>query len=226
MDAGEEPRVAVLVALEAELGPLAERVVGRRRVGGLELLELEGAGGLGCVACVGGIGKVRAARAATVLTSAAGPLRALLIVGVAGALVRRLAVGDLVHCTRAVQADLAVRSDRERRPEPQLLDAWRTVAPGPEGWFLTADRPVLSPWRRLRLARAFAGAAVADMETAAAAAVSDLAGVPWAALRAVSDGAGLTARLEFERNFPAQAGRAAATVPAVLARIAAGEGHS
>src|SRR6185503_13476825 len=122
-----------------------------------------------------------------------------------------LAPGALLHCTRAVQADLAVREGREVESSAELRRLWRAVAPGEEGWFVTADRPVLSPWRRLRLARAFAGPCVADMETAAAAAVASLAGTPWAALRGGA---------EFRRFFPAQAGRAAATVPELVRRIA------
>ena len=86
----------------------------------------------------------------------------------------------------------------------------------PAGWFLTADRPVLSLWRRLRLARAFAGPAVADMETAAVAAVASAAGVPWAALRAVTDGATGLGAASFQLHYPRQAGRAADTVPLLL----------
>ena len=93
---------------------------------------------------------------------------------------------------------------------------------GPEGWFLTADRPVINPWRRLRLARAFAGPCVADMETAAAAAVAARAGVPWAALRAVTDVPGWTGPVgsgSFRKHFPTQAGRAADSVPDLLAAL-------
>jgi nucleoside phosphorylase len=76
---------------------------------------------------------------------------------------------------------------------------------------------VLSWWRRLRLARAFAGPCVADMETAAAAAVAAAAGVPWAGLRAVTDRATIGAPAAFRLHFPAQAGRAADSLPALAA---------
>jgi adenosylhomocysteine nucleosidase len=213
-------RCGLLVALPRELGPLAAGARTLSAVRGFELLELavRDAAGAPLLAAVAGVGKVRAARAATLLIEA-GVERALLVVGVCGALRRRERVGDLVHCARAVQADLALRSEREREPDAQLAAAWREVAPGPSGWFLTADRPVLSPWRRLRLARAYLGACVADMETAAAAWVAAEAGVPWAALRAVSDDVGFGPAHGFARNFPAQAGRAAATVPALLERL-------
>jgi nucleoside phosphorylase len=151
----------------------------------------------------------------------AGATAGLLVVGVCGGLRQFLTPGSLVHCLTAVQADFAVRADREHASDPDLRAAWEAVAPGHTGWFLTADRPVLNLWRRLRLARAFTGPCVADMETAAAAAVASRSGIPWAALRAVTDrgtGAGLAS---FRAHFPVQAGRAADTVPALLARLSA-----
>ncbi|QDU67370.1 hypothetical protein [Engelhardtia mirabilis] len=212
---------ALLVALPQELGELGlgARVI-ERGPGAFELLELELTDHRGqpVLAAVGGVGKVRAARAASHLVRAGAG--SLLVVGVCGGLRRRERVGDLVHCERAVQADLAVRSDRERLADPVLLAAWRRAAAGHAGWFLTADRPVLSPWRRLRLARAYLGACVADMETAAAAWVADEAGLPWAALRAVSDDVGFGPAHGFRANFGAQAGRAASTVPNLLAELA------
>src|SRR5688572_6633667 len=179
----------VLCAMPEELGALRERAVGHRRTQGLELFELE-LGPERALACVGGVGKVMAARAAALLI-AEGARRRLLVVGVCGGLRRHLVPGTLVHCRTSFQVDLAVRAGRSVDADPRLLETWRSVAAGEVGWFLTADRPVLNPWRRLRLARAFAGSCVADMETAAAAAVARAAGVPWAALRSVTDGAGL-----------------------------------
>lgn len=214
--------VGVLAALPEELGPWRD---GARPIGqaqGLELLELEldlGRGAPRVLAAVAGVGKVRAARAATALI-AAGARGALLGIGVCGALRRAERVGDLLLCDRAVQADLAVRSDRERRADPELLAAWAAACgDARRATFLTADRPVLSPWRRLRLGRAFGGPCVAEMETAAMAWVADAAGVPWAALRAVSDDVGLGASHGFAANFAAQAGRAAGTLPALVARL-------
>jgi nucleoside phosphorylase len=157
---------------------------------------------------------VRAARAATLLVAEG--VGRLLVVGTCGGLRRHLGPGALVHCGRAAQADLAVREGREHEADPGLVEAWERVAPGARGWFLTADRPVTSAWRRRRLTRAFPGDCVADMETAAAAAVAAAAGVPWAALRAVTDRAGALTAASFRQHFPAQAGRAADTVPALL----------
>lgn len=204
---------AILCALPGELGDLRGRELSRETVGGDLLIELDLPGG--ATACVCGVGKVAAARGATRLIDRRSPAR-LLVIGVCGGLRRHLGPGTLVHCSVAAQADFAVREGRESRADPELLGAWRAQVPGPAGWFLTADRPVLSWWRRLRLARAFAGDCIADMETAAAAAVCEHAGVPWAALRAVSDRAGTGSALAFQRNYPRVAGLAAATVAPLL----------
>lgn len=204
----------VVCALPQELGARLGAAPVVAQVQGLALREAElGASRVRCA--VSGVGKVRAAHAASALL-AAGPLRGLLVVGVCGGLRAALVPGTLVHCTRAVQTDFALRGDREFAPDGRLLACWRAAAPGQAGWFLTADRPVLSLWRRLRLARAFLGPCVADMETAAVAAVAGRAGVPWAALRAVTDQATGVALASFRMHFASQAGRAADTLPAFL----------
>ena len=196
---GHPCAVGVLCALPRELGGFSERVARRRSVQGLDVGELE-VGGRRVLTAVAGIGKVRAARAAAILIGE-GAAR-LAVVGTCGGLRRSLRPGTMVHCRTAFQADFAVRDGRSFDSEPTWRAAWREHCPGPEGWFLTADRPVLSPWRRIRLARAFAGPCVADMETAAAASVADAAAVPWAALRIVTDRAGLAGSASFARNYP------------------------
>ena len=207
----------LVCALPEELGGLAQRASASHTLQGLEVLEVE-LGQQRLWACVGGVGKVRAAHAAA-LVLAQGVRRGLFVVGVCGGLRSSLGPGTLVHCERAVQTDLAVRADREVAADPELSSAWRQCVPGESGWFLTADRPVLSLWRRLRLARAFLGPCVADMEPAAIAAVCARAEVPWAALRAVTDratGAGLAS---FKLHFKSQAGRAADTIPSLLEHL-------
>ena len=206
-------RVGVLCALPKELGSLGDQIRDRRRCQGLELLQLD-LPGAEVVACVGGVGKVAAAQAASLLVGEG--LDHLLVVGTCGALRRGMEIGSLLHCKRTIQADLAVREGRELAAHEPLKSAWREVAPGPEGWLVTADRPVLSPWRRLRLARAFLGPCAADMETAAAARVAQRAGVPWAALRVVTDLAGPGTARSFAQNFPRLAGVPADSVSALL----------
>ncbi len=219
-ESGRAP-FGLLCALPEELGGLPDLARGRRMRQGVELLELEVAG-RAALACVSGVGKVMAARAASLLVSE-GAEGGLFVVGTCGGLRRFLQPGTFVHCTRAVQIDLAVREGREVDADAPWRQAWLEIAPGYEGWFLTADRPVLTPWRRLRLARAFAGPCVADMETAAAAIVAARAGVRWAALRAVTDLADPFRAGGFQRNFKAQAGRAADTWIALVEQLARAE---
>jgi nucleoside phosphorylase len=213
--------LGLLCALPEELGSLRDLARGRRIRHGLELLELEIAG-FPALACAAGVGKVMAARAASVLLSE-GAKSGLFVVGTCGGLRSFLRPGTFVHCTRAVQVDLAVREGREVDSYAPWRKAWLEIAPGHEGWFLTADRPVLTPWRRLRLARAFTGPCVAEMETAAAGAVAFRAGVRWAALRAVTDLADPFRAGGFRRNFGAQAGRAADTWITLVEKLAGAE---
>lgn len=208
----------LVCAMREELGGLAGAASRRVNHLGLEVLDLELPAGR-LFACVGGIGKVAAARAAASVISL-GAREGVLVVGVCGGLRSHLVPGTLVHCTTAVQTDFVRQEGRSTDAALHLRTAWRQVAEGTEGWFLTADRPVLNLWRRIRLARAFAGDCVADMETAAVAAVAAGAGVPWAGLRAVTDQATGLGAFSFKLHFASQAGRAADTVPALLAHLA------
>lgn len=217
MSASRSGPVGILCALPEELGSLREHARSTRTRAGLAILELE-IEGQPALACVSGVGKVMAARAASLLC-AEGVERALLVVGTCGGLRSGLGPGALVHCTTAAQVDLAHRHLREVQADARLRAAWQKVLPGEEGWFLTADRPVLSLWRRLRLARAFAGPCVAEMETAAAAAVAQSAGVPWAALRAVTDRASFGGGASFRLHFGSQAPRAADSIPSLLREL-------
>ena len=212
-------RPAVLCALPEELAPLTGFARRERVVAGLTLVELDLAGPEdGVLACVTGVGKVYAARAAAILCAEGAS--ALLVAGVCGGLSSGFEPGVLAHCTSAVQSDLWLRAGRSADADPTLFAAWSAVAAGRAARFLTADRAVFHPLRSLRLRRRHAGPCVADMETAAIGVVAASAGVPWAALRAVTDrpiwrnnGQG------FRAHFPVQAGRAAETIPALLARL-------
>lgn len=208
----QEPAFGVLAAIGGELGRLTELCTAPERVAGVRLSECVLEGGVRLKLCVSGVGKVRAAAGAAALIGA-GATRGILVVGLAGGLRRGMEPGDRVHCLTAVQADSALADDRAFEADRSLVDAWQRAAPGEAGWFLTADRPVLNPWRRARLARAFMGPCVADMETAAVAAVAHRAGVPWAAMRVVSDRAGFGAARSFRKHFQALAGLAADTLP-------------
>lgn len=186
--------IGVVAALRAELGWLAagpEWVAAR----GLTVRRSEMPDGRPpFVSTLSGVGKVRAARAASALVDLG--VSALLVVGTAGALDPSQGIGELYLASEAVQWDLAVKEGRMVGADPALSDGWAEAAPAARrAVFLTADRPALGRMeRRRRLGRARRGrvvapgaAAIADMETAAVAAVAEASGVPWAALRVVSD---------------------------------------
>ena len=211
--------VGLICALSAELGSwrgLGEVV---SSVGGIEVRRSEESGSA-VFTCVAGVGKVSAARGAEALIRA-GVKGALLVVGTCGSLSRSLGVGELVHCERALQADLGLEGGHQVSPDPALLAAWEAVVEGPRASYLTADRAVMSPWRRLRARRWCSGPCVAEMETAAVGAVSEAWGVPWAALRAVTDRAGWGSHKAFKKRYPVEAGRAADTVKGLLAQMRA-----
>ncbi|MEZ5977084.1 MAG: hypothetical protein R3F34_02565 [Planctomycetota bacterium] len=203
--------LAVLCALSQELGPLADRLAVTVRRADLEILEGNVAG-LEIRAVVGGVGKVAAARAASWLVEPS-PRLGLVVVGVCGGLAANQPIGSLVHCSEAVQCDLHLPGRGRVAADADLGELWRRVAPAASARFLTADRAAMTPWRRFgRRLRHGPGDCVADMETAAAAWVAHRAGVPWAALRAVSDTQGWRRARSFAENFATQAPRAAATV--------------
>lgn len=205
--------VGLLCALTEELGAAGSGDWERSSWLGLEL-RLGTLGGAPVLACAAGVGKVAAAQGAAALLASGA--RALLVVGTCGSLCRSLAVGTLVHCEKACQVDLAHRSGRESQPDAQLAGLWRELVPGPGVSFLTADRPVLNPLRRMRLRRAYPESCVAEMETAAAAAVAVRADVPWAALRVVTDGAGFGAGASFRQNLATLGGLPADTAEILL----------
>ncbi|MGE0026404.1 MAG: hypothetical protein AB7O78_07730 [Thermoleophilia bacterium] len=112
--------------------------------------------------------------ALTAAEALAGDPEALISAGFCGALADDLRVGDLVA------ADVVVdeRTGDRFAADPPLLAA----APGRRGTMVSAERVVRTPADRARLD----GLAV-DMESAALARAAQAAGVPFLALRAVTD---------------------------------------
>jgi len=119
-----------------------------------------------------GMGAAAAGRTAALVT--ASPLRALVSAGFCGALSPTLRVGDLVAPDEVRDED----SGETFVPDPELLAA----APGARGTLVSALRLARTPADRARLE----GVAV-DLESAALARACQEAGVPFLALRAVTD---------------------------------------
>lgn len=134
------------------------------------------AGALGAqhvVATLSGIGTAAAARGAERLLDAGA--EHVVVVGIAGGIGGRVAIGDLVVPERVIDLD---RGGASHRPAP-LGDAhaWGTLATSDR---LIEDRDAI---RRLESQ----GVIAIDMETAAVAAVCERRGRPWSVLRGISD---------------------------------------
>ena len=119
-----------------------------------------------------GMGAAAAERTAASLVDAAPA--AMIAAGFCGALADDLRVGDLV----AAEAVLDERTGERFAADPRLLAA----APGRRGVIVSAERIARTPAERARLE----GLAV-DLESAAIARVASAAGIPFLALRAVTD---------------------------------------
>ena len=161
----------VLVAIPEELRPLRRALGGRRDV---------------VVACTG-TGAVRARRATRELIAGLRP-RFVLLTGLAGSLTDRLVIGE-VRLAREVHE----AGGRVRLPDASVLERARAAGLG-EAVLVSAPRLVRGREARERLRRAAGAPAAADvlvdLESAACAGAATAAGVPWLAVRAVSDGVG------------------------------------
>lgn len=158
-------------------------------------------GGAAVRLVVSGIGKVAATLALQHAVDASRP-DWMLVVGVAGAAEEGVARGTVVVPERAVQWDLDARpfvdapgvtpgmDSDSLLPDLALLAAARKVAGSSLGGaVVTGDQVVASAGQRQELRRRFPDASCIDMETAAAAFTASVNGVPWAAIRMISDAA-------------------------------------
>jgi adenosylhomocysteine nucleosidase len=159
-------RVAIVAALEREVRPLVKRWpaserehAGRR----FRFFEKDGA-----VLVCGGIGAEAARRATEAVISLYSPA-VVYSAGFAGALDRRLGVGDLVHPARVINA-----ADGS---SVSLVDG-RGV--------LVSFGAVASPEQKAKLREAF-GAQAVDMEASAVARAAEARGVDFAVVKAISD---------------------------------------
>ncbi len=174
---------AVVAALPEELRALRRRLrmQERRRIGSrpCEIGELLGA----TVALLAtGDGAARARAGLEALLDAVSPRR-LLLIGVAGAASPGLSIGSIVAPRRIFDGV---------RPAPAPDRAWLGRAlegPGVQpGVLVSVNRIVTSVEERAEIARRFEGEPVIlDLETAAWAVLAAARGLPYLALRAVSD---------------------------------------
>jgi adenosylhomocysteine nucleosidase len=180
--------VAIVAAMPEEVAPLRARMGAtvRSQRGGLVIERGEIAGrpvALG----VTGDGARNARSGAEALLAGSGA-RALLVLGVSGALSPELATADLIVASRVTEED-----GRALDADPaQVAEAARATG-GRQAVVMSARKIADTADEKRRLAaRAGAGLAVCDLESASYVAAAGTAGIPWMVLRAISDTAGET----------------------------------
>lgn len=186
-------RIAVLFALPEESAPFLRQVRPRAEK---------------FVVGVSGVGRQKAAQEATHLLRERN-IKALLICGFAGGL--QGLSGDIVIAERVLEADNPILP---YSPDTGLLaymqvfaessgwqDLWRESPMTPvisAGTLITTDRVMVTREEKRALAER-TGAIAVDMETAGAARVAQEHGVPWLAVRAITDGVDDTLPFDFNQ---------------------------
>lgn len=143
--------------------------------------------GDGLIVVVSGVGKVAAAMATQYACDVFKP-RAAVAIGLAGALEDGVRPGQVIVASGAMQHDYTISSD-PAATEKMLTSARLESRDARPGLVLTGDQIVTSRAVRDALQRDFPDAACIDTETAALAQVAQQNGVPWTALRVISESA-------------------------------------
>lgn len=191
----------VVAALEEEAHELVRRMPRSENVGPrLAIWD-----GDGLVVIVAGVGKVAAAMATQYACDVFKP-RSAVAIGLAGALEDGVRPGQVIVASGAVQHDMDGRPLTDSKgvipglglatipadpaaAEKVLISARLESRDAQAGLVLTGDQIVTVRAVRDSLLGEFPGAACIDMETAAVAQVARQNGVPWTALRVISDSA-------------------------------------
>lgn len=193
--------LAVIAALEQEAHALVHRMPRSENVGPRLSIWADDR----LVVVVAGVGKVAAALAAQYTCDVFKP-RCLIAMGLAGGVEDDVRPGQVVVARHAAQHDMDARPLTDAKgaipglglsqiaadpavAEKLLLAARFESKDARPGLVLTGDQIVTSRAVRDALVRDFPDAACIDMETAAVAQVAHQNGVPWSALRVISDSA-------------------------------------
>jgi adenosylhomocysteine nucleosidase len=163
--------------MPSELRPLVKKLGLRPSPSPVGTRVHEGlSGSASVVAAMTGMGTAGAAKAARRMLDA-GDVDHMMVVGIAGGIDDRLAIGDVIRPGIVIDG----ASGDEYRPHP-LGDG----ADPPDGGALhTSDEFIVDPERVAALRDR--GVIAMDMETAAVAAVCEELGCPWSVVRAISD---------------------------------------
>lgn len=222
--------IAIVAAMQEELAAVLELMPDeqRQRVGGRDYWfgHLHGRE---VVAVLSGIGKVAAATTATALIERFG-VRQIVFSGVAGGLAPGVKVGDVVVAASFLQHDLDASPIFPRYEVPlygtdrfatdaavsdQLADAVQRALPQARlhrGLVVSGDRFVSSAAESRQLQQALPEALAVEMEGAAFAQVCHDYGVPFAAVRTISDRADDAAHGDFLKFIQEVASRHSAAI--------------
>jgi adenosylhomocysteine nucleosidase len=175
--------IAIVAAMPEELAPLRARLVGATRSQhGAVTVERGRLGGHDVALAATGDG-ARNARAGVAALLAATSARALVVVGVSGALSPALATADLVVASRVTDED-----GRAHDAGAAQVAATALATGGRAAVILSARKIVDTAEEKRRLAKQVGDAlAVVDLESASYVVAAEAAGIPWIVLRAVSD---------------------------------------
>jgi adenosylhomocysteine nucleosidase len=181
--------IAIVAAMPEELAPLRARLSGpvRTEPTSLRSLVVEHGrlGGQDVALAATGDGARNAREGVVALLGASGA-RALIVIGVSGALSPELATADLVVASRVTDED-----GRVRDADLESVAAAARATGGRAAVIVSARRIADSVAEKRRLAQeAGPHLAVVDLESASYVAAAEAAGIPWIVLRAVSDTAG------------------------------------
>lgn len=222
--------IAIVAAMQEELAAVLELMPDeqRQRVGGRDYW-LGHLHGREVVAVLSGIGKVAAATTATALIERFG-VRQIVFSGVAGGLAPGVKVGDVVVAASFLQHDLDASPIFPRYEVPlygtdrfatdaavsdQLADAVQRALPQARlhrGLVVSGDRFVSSAAESRQLQQALPEALAVEMEGAAFAQVCHDYGVPFAAVRTISDRADDAAHGDFLKFIQEVASRHSAAI--------------
>lgn len=178
----EQPPIGILVAVEEEFRAVS------RRLTALSLEEhLRGNVDANIVVAKSGMGAKRACACAETLIARCNP-RLLLIAGFCAGLTQEAAPGDLILADEAMDRT----SGRRYLPAPSLLATAQAARPPGillhTGRLLTATRIARTTGEKQAIRSEWEEATALDMETTGAVAAAEAAGIPWLAVRAVTDG--------------------------------------
>jgi adenosylhomocysteine nucleosidase len=199
--------VGLIIAMEKELAPyLSGGAAVKEETHGGKKFYLFSVGRTDCVAVYSGVGKVNAAYAAALLIERYNP-ECVISAGVSGGLGRNN-IFDLVVSSSCVQYDVDTTAFGDEigfvstvnkiyfEADEKLAGIFEKACGAKKCVFASGDRFVADKKTRDFLVEKF-DAAACDMESGAIAQAAYIAGVPYAAVRCVSDGAGEGAELSF-----------------------------